>query len=228
MINAGQIDNKGIELTVSVTPVKLKDFKWTTYMTYAANRNKIVQLSGDDTSVVLRTGAVGGTQVVAKVGGSMGDLYGIGFQRSPDGQVVYSSTGVPLLTSTPVYLGNSMPKFRASVGNEFTYKQFRLNILFDGQYGAVAHSYTHARLADFGKLEATVPGRYSGITGRGVIQNPDGSYRKNDVAVIGGELLRTSFYPNIMGTPNGEGATYKTDFIKLGKPGSSIHCRQVR
>jgi hypothetical protein len=33
--------------------------------------------------------------------------------------------------------------------------------------------------------------------------------------VIGGELLRTSFYPNIMGTPNGEGATYKTDFIKL-------------
>jgi TonB-linked SusC/RagA family outer membrane protein len=215
LINAGQIDNKGIELTVSITPVKLKDFKWTTYMTYAANRNKIVQLSGDDTSVVLRTGAVGGTQIVAKVGGSMGDLYGIGFQRSPDGQVVYSSTGVPLLTSTPVYLGNSMPKFRASFGNEFTYKQFRLNILFDGQYGAVAHSYTHARLADFGKLEATVPGRYSGITGRGVIQNPDGSYRKNDVAVIGGELLRTSFYPNIMGTPNGEGATYKTDFIKL-------------
>ncbi|SEO51254.1 SusC/RagA family TonB-linked outer membrane protein [Niastella yeongjuensis] len=215
LINAGQIDNKGIELSVNFTPVKLKNFRWTTYMTYAANRNKIVKLSGDDTAVVLRTGAVGGTQIVAKVGGSMGDMYGIGFKRAPDGQVVYSSTGIPELTTTPVYLGNTMPKFRASLGNEFTYKQFRLNVLFDAQYGAVAHSYTYARLADFGKLEATVPGRYSGIKGHGVIENSDGTYRPNDVTVIGGELLRSSFYPNMMGTPNGEGATYKTDFIKL-------------
>jgi TonB-linked SusC/RagA family outer membrane protein len=215
LINAGQIDNKGIELSVNVMPIKFKNFRWTTYMTYSANRNKIVKLSGDDTLVVLRSGAAGGTQMVAKIGGSMGDMYGIGFERAPDGQVVYSSTGIPKLTTTPVYLGNTMPKFRASFGNEFTYKQFRLNVLFDAQYGAVAHSYTHARLADFGKLEATVPGRYSGITGHGVIQNSDGTYRPNDVTVIGGELLRTSFYPNMMGTPNGEGATYKTDFIKL-------------
>lgn len=215
LINAGQIDNKGIEIAVNVTPVQINDFKWTSYMTYAANRNKIVALANNDSTVVLRTSAVGGGQIVAKVGGSMGDMWGIGFERAPDGQVVYSENGVPLLTSTPVYLGNTMPKFRASIGNDFRYKQFRLHVLFDGQYGAVAHSYTHARLADFGKLQATVPGRYSGIIGHGVIRNPDGSYRPNDVAVIGGQLLRTAFYPNIMGTPNAEGATYKTDFIKL-------------
>lgn len=215
LINAGRIDNKGIEISLNVTPLKFKNFKWTTYITYSANKNKIVKLSGDDSLVVLRTGPVGGTQIVAKVGGSMGDMYGIGFERAPDGQVVYSETGIPLLTSSPIYLGNTIPKFRASFGNEFTYKQFRFNILFDGQYGAVAHSYTHARLADFGKLEATLPGRYSGITGHGVIRNPDGSYRPNDVVVTGGEMLRTSFYPNMMGTPNAEGATYKTDFIKL-------------
>src|SRR5690606_34073073 len=134
-------------------------------------------LANNDSTVVLRTSAVGGGQIVAKVGGSMGDMWGIGFERAPDGQVVYSENGVPLLTSTPVYLGNTMPKFRAGIGNEFRYKQFRLHVLFDGQYGGVAHSYTHARLADFGKLQATVPGRYSGIIGHGVIQNPDGSYR---------------------------------------------------
>jgi TonB-linked SusC/RagA family outer membrane protein len=215
LINAGQIDNKGIELSLNVTPLKLRNFKWTSYITYSSNKNKVVKLSGDDSVVVLRTGPVGGTQIVAKVGGSMGDMYGIGFQRAPDGQVIYSEAGIPQLTTSPVYLGNTMPKFRASFGNEFTYKQFRMNILFDAQYGAVAHSYTHARLADFGKLEATLPGRYSGITGHGVIRNTDGSYRPNDVAVIGGELLRTAFYPNMMGTVNAEGATYKTDFIKL-------------
>lgn len=215
LINAGQIDNEGIEMSLNITPVKSKYFKWTTHITYASNKNKIVKLSGNDSVVVLRTGTVGGTQIIAKVGGSLGDMYGIGFERAPDGQVLYSETGIPRLTSTPVYLGNTTPKFRASLGNEFTYKQFRFNILFDGQYGAVSHSYTHARLADFGKLQATVPGRYSGITGHGVIQNADGSYRPNDVVVIGGEQLRTSFYPNMMGTPNGEGATYKTDFIKL-------------
>lgn len=215
LINAGQIDNKGIEISLNVTPVKLKDFKWTSYITYSSNRNKVVKLSGDDSVVVLRNGPVGGTQIVAKVGGSMGDMYGIGFQRAPDGQVIYSEAGIPQLTTTPVYLGNTMPKYRAGFGNEFTYKQLRLNILFDGQYGAVAHSYTHGRLADFGKLEATLPGRYSGITGHGVIANGDGTYRPNDVVVVGGELLRTAFYPNMMGTPNAEGATFKTDFIKL-------------
>jgi hypothetical protein len=87
-----------------------------------------------DSTVVLQTGPVGGGQIVAKVGGSMGDLYGRGYVRSPDGQVVYdATTGNALISSDVVYLGNTIPKYKIGFTNEFTYKGFRLNLLFDAQ-----------------------------------------------------------------------------------------------
>ena len=212
IINAGQIDNSGVEVALNGTPVKSKNFKWTSFMTFATNKNKIVSLANNDTTVLLRSSAVGGAQIVAKVGGSMGDMYGTGFQRSPDGQVVFdANTGIAKLAVDPVYLGNTIPKYKGSFGSEFTYKQFRVNVLFDAQKGGVGHSYTHGRLADFGKLTATLPGRYSGLVGKGVVQNTDGSYSPN--TTIATDV--TGFYSYTLGTLNGEGATYKTDFIKF-------------
>src|SRR5690606_33180568 len=100
---------------LSATPVKTRNFSWTMNGTFTANRNKIIELA--DTSVVLRTGALGGGQVVAMVGGSMGDLYGRGFLRSPDGQIVFEeSTGYARSTADVIYLGNTIPKFRYSFG----------------------------------------------------------------------------------------------------------------
>lgn len=212
IINAGQINNSGVEIALNGTPISGKVFKWTSFMTFSTNKNKIIALANTDTTVLLRSGPVGGTQIVAKVGGSMGDMYGIGYQRSPDGQVIYdANSGLPQLTSTPIYLGNTNPKYKGSFGNDFTFKQFSLSVLFDAQYGGVGQSYTMGRLADFGKLTSTLPGRYSGIIGKGVVQNPDGTYRTNNV--IAKDI--TTFYSDMLGTANGEGATYKTDFIKF-------------
>ncbi|NGM60607.1 SusC/RagA family TonB-linked outer membrane protein [Sphingobacterium sp. SGG-5] len=212
IINAGQIDNTGLEIALNGTLVKTKNFRWKAFSTFSTNKNKIVSMADQDSTVILRTGAVGGMQIVAKVGGSMGDMYGIGFQRSPDGQVIYDATsGLAQMTTEPIYLGNTVPRYRASIGSEFTFKQFRLNVLFDGQQGAVGHSYTHGRLADFGKLTATLPGRYSGIIGNGVVRNLDGTFSPN--TTITKDI--TPFYNYTMGTANGEGATYKTDFIKF-------------
>lgn len=212
IINAGRIDNSGLEVALNGTPISSKNFKWTAFMTFATNKNKIVELANNDTTVLLRASAVGGAQIVAKVGGKMGDMYGIGYERAPDGQIIYdAASGIPKITSLPVYLGNTIPKYKGSIGSEFTFKQFRLNVLFDAQYGGVAHSYTHGRLADFGKLTVTLPGRYAGIIGKGVVQNSDGTYRTNDV--IAKDI--TTFYNTMLGTINAEGATYKTDFIKF-------------
>ncbi len=86
VVNIGRVDNKGIELAINGTPLQTRNFKWTAYATFSANRNKIKELS--DSSLVFRTGALGGGQVVANVGGSMGDLYGRGYLRAPDGQIV--------------------------------------------------------------------------------------------------------------------------------------------
>ena len=131
--------------------------------TFSANRNKITELA--DSAFVLQTGPVAQGQLVAKVGGSMGDLYGLGYKRSPDGQVVfnndpaYGALGVPVATTNIVYLGNTQPKWKMGLNNDFKYKNFHASILFDAQYGAVAYPLTAYKLAEQGKTTNKLPGR---------------------------------------------------------------------
>lgn len=213
VVNAGLVRNTGFELSISGTPVKSKTksgFTWNSSIIFSTNRNRIISMP--DTSLVLQNGPVAGAQIVAKVGGSMGDLYGRGYVRAPDGQIVYDSiTGNALITPDVVYIGNTIPKGRASFSNKFTYKNWRLSFLFDGQWGGVGHSLTHYKMVEQGKLKVTLPGRYNGIVGEGVVQNADGSYRKNDVVATNID----EYYRSHMGFDNAEGSTFSTDFIKF-------------
>jgi len=159
----------------------------------------------------LQNGPVGGGQIVAKVGGSMGDLYGRGYVRAPDGQVVYdATTGFALVSQDVKYLGNTIPKWKLGFGNEFRYKGFRLNLLFDAQYGAIAHSLMHYKMAEQGKLTKTLPGRYSGIIGNGVVME-GGKYVPN--TTIATDI--DEYYRSHYGVDNAEGSTFSTDFIKF-------------
>jgi TonB-linked SusC/RagA family outer membrane protein len=210
IINAGRIDNEGIEIGINGTPLQTKGknpFKWTAFATFSANRNEIKELL--DSSVVLRNSPIGNAQVVANVGGSMGDMYGLGFLRSPDGQIVYKD-GMPQIAPDPVYLGNSIPKFKTGLGSTFSYKSVSLSVLFDAQFGAVGNAFSLARIGENGKSALTLPGRYNGIIGNGVILNPDGTYRPNDVIATNvPEYYKATYYSNA------EGTMFSTDFVKF-------------
>lgn len=212
IINAGRVANRGLEISVAATPVQNKSgFKWSTTVVFSTNQNRIKELA--DSSVVLRTGPVGGGQIVAKVGGSMGDLYGRGYVRSPDGEVVYdATTGFALISEQVQYLGNTIPKGKLGFTNEFQYKNFRISFLFDAQWGAVGHSLMHYKMAEQGKLTKTLPGRYNGITGNGVVYDGvSGKYITNTtIATDIDEYYRSHF-----GIDNAEGSTFSTDFIKF-------------
>jgi TonB-linked SusC/RagA family outer membrane protein len=211
IINAGTVRNKGIEVALNATPVKSKKgFEWSMMGTFSYNQNKIISMP--DSTVLLRAGNIASGQIVASVGGSMGDLYGLGYRRSPDGQVVFDeNTGFPKITDSIIRLGNTIPKFKFSLGNNFRYKNLSLKVLFDAQVGAVGYSLTHYKLAEQGKLKSTLPGRYNGITGNGVVQNKDGSYRKNDVVAYDID----QYYQYSIGSYNAEGSTFSTDFLKF-------------
>lgn len=210
VINAGSVNNKGIEISLNAIPIRTNKFSWNTSITFSVNRNKIISLP--DSSIILFTGALASSQMVAKVGGSMGDLYGRGYLRAPNGQVIYDpKTGVPELTDGVKYLGNSMPKGKIGWLNEFKYGRFGLHLLFDAQYGAVAYSLMSYKLSEQGKLTKTLPGRYNGIIGNGVVDNGDGTYSKNmTIATDIDEYYRAHY-----GANNAEGSTFKTDFIKF-------------
>ncbi|MGV3529638.1 MAG: SusC/RagA family TonB-linked outer membrane protein [Flavisolibacter sp.] len=211
IINAGKVSNKGLEVALSGSPISTRSgFKWTSSIVYSANKNTVEELA--DSSVVLNMGRVGGGQIVAKVGGSMGDLYGRGYVRAPDGQVVYdANTGFAKITQDVIYLGNTIPKGKIGFNNTFQYKGFRLNLLFDAQYGAVAHSLMHYKMSEQGKLTKTLPGRYNGIIGNGVVETADGKYVTN--TTIATDI--DEYYRSHWGIDNAEGSTFSTDFIKF-------------
>ncbi len=210
VINAGRIDNKGIEIGVNGTPIQTKGkngFKWTATATFSANRNEIKELL--DSSVVLRNSPFGNAQVIANIGGSMGDMYGLGFVRSPDGQIVYKD-GMPMISPNPVYLGNSLPKFKTSLGSTFSFRNLSFSALFDAQFGAVGNAFSIARIGENGKSELTLPGRYNGIIGNGVTVNSDGTYRPNDVIATNVPAYYKAVYYD-----NAEGTMFSTDFVKF-------------
>lgn len=210
VMNSGLVQNKGIELALNGVPLKSsKGLNWDVAVTFAANRNKIVSLADSVDNYVMQTGPRGSME--ARVGGRMGDLYGLGYSRSPDGQIIYNSQGYPVLTEEAFYLGRATPDFNWGVVNNFRYKQWRLKVLVDGQYGAVAYSHTHAAASVAGKLTNSLPGRYTGIIGKGVQRNPDGSFRPNDVVA---EEIGT-YYNEHFKSDNVEANTFSTDFIKL-------------
>lgn len=211
IINAGKVRNNGVEVGLNAKPVTSKDgFNWSVMGTFSYNKNKIMSMP--DSTVLLRAGQIASGQIVASVGGAMGDLYGLGYQRSPDGQVIFDeTTGFPKITDNIIYLGNTIPKYRFSLGNTFRYKNFSLNVLFDAQVGAVAYSLTHYKMVEQGKLKVTLPGRYNGIIGNGVIDNHDGTYRKNDVVAYDVD----QYYQYSMGSYNAEGSTFSTDYLKF-------------
>ncbi len=212
LVNAGLVRNKGVELMLTGTPLQSKTgLNWTINGTFAANKNKVVALTDGLNELVLQNGPGSRGAIIAKIGGSMGDLYGRGYERSPDGQIVYDENGYPEITTDMKYIGNTNPQWKASIGNTFRYKQFSVNFLFDAQYGAVAYSLSAAVLAEGGKTTNTLPGRYNGIIGKGVQKNADGSFRPNDVVAQDAWTYYTAHY----GRDNVEGTTYSTDFIKL-------------
>lgn len=216
IINAGTVRNNGLEVQLDGKPiVNTNGFNWSITGTFSYNKNKITAMP--DSSVLLRAGQIASGQIVASIGGSMGDLYGIGYKRAPDGQVIYDeTTGLPKLSDGIIYLGNTIPKYKFGLGNTFRFRQVSLKVLFDAQLGAVAYSLSQYKLAEQGKIKATLPGRYNGIIGNGVLEitNENGEvtgYRKNDAVAYDID----QYYRNSIGTENAEGSTFSTDFLKF-------------
>ncbi|RAJ06616.1 TonB-linked SusC/RagA family outer membrane protein [Chitinophaga skermanii] len=211
VLNAGEIQNNGVEVALSGVIIKRNKQNpvgWKTNGTFATNRGKVISLAEGLSTHVMSSGPRGTME--ARPGGYVGDLYGIGYQRNEEGKIIYEN-GLPKWTESPILVGNTTPRYRAGWGNEISYKQFRLNFLFDSQFGGVGYSLTHAVLAEEGKLKKTIPGRYNGIIGDGVVVNKDGSYSPNTQIVTDIQ----SFYSAHYNRENVEANTFKTDFIKL-------------
>lgn len=215
IINAGELRNRGIEMTLNAYPIKNKNFSWNVSANWSMNRNKILSLPEEYQGKPYTMGSVGGVVFYdAVVGGSLGDMYGAGLLYSPDGQVIYDAKdGLTAKSTEMKKIGNAYPKWRAGLQNEFRYKNITVSFSFDGQYKGIAYSHSHHKMSEQGKLTHTLVGRDNPgglIVGQGVVQNPDGSFSPNTKGVP-----VATYYGDYYRRANVETNSFDTSFLKL-------------
>ncbi len=138
MINAGEIENKGIEITANFTPVLEKSFKWDILLNWSKNKNEVVSLYPGITNLRLNSvNLQGGITVNAEVGKPYGEIKGKDYTYDDDGNIIINeSTGRPVLTtSAAIPIGNFTPDWTAGMNNLFSYKNLSLSFLIDMQKG---------------------------------------------------------------------------------------------
>ncbi len=161
-VNAGEIVNKGIELSVDVFPVRTSRLTWHTTFNYSHNNNEVVETHPDLTSPI-STGISEGYDSKFERGGSIGDIYVHKFLRDDQGRIILSpETGAPLKTQLTEYVGNLDPEWLLGWNNSFSIGNFGLNFLINSKVGGKAVSQTEAILDGYGVSKRSGEARDNG------------------------------------------------------------------
>ncbi|GGG73430.1 SusC/RagA family TonB-linked outer membrane protein [Parapedobacter pyrenivorans] len=165
-INAGDIENKGVELQLNGTPVRSEQFSWNTYINFSHNVNKILKLADQSSRADLST-STRLASVVAVEGGSYGDLYGYAWEKDANGNHLVNDAGLPIVKAN-TKIGNFNPDFLLGWGNTLNYGQFSLSFLIDGRVGGEMVSGTDSFLGAYGLGDYTAQYRDGGLVLPGV------------------------------------------------------------
>lgn len=179
IINAGNIQNQGIEIMLTATPVKNKNLNWNTSINFSRNRNKIIDLDSKNGILARDLDYAFGADVksIAKVGGDFGTIvtgYGYAFYQKKDASgnpIDHPNNGQKLLKQNGVYwrsqdagqgqreVGSMLEKFLLSNINDLRYKNFNLFVQVDAKVGGMMASATHQYGSQYGSFEGTLFGR---------------------------------------------------------------------
>jgi TonB-linked SusC/RagA family outer membrane protein len=212
-VNAGEMTNKGLEISLNGTPVKLDGgFTWDIGVNFTRNRNEVVKLA--EGLEALNLGTYWNSQILARPGEAYGVIWGTDYQRDPEGRIIHEG-GVPLRDNTSKVLGNSNPDWLGGLNNTFSYKGLYLNVLIDAKIGGDIYSMTNAWGRYSGVLEETLIGRESGIIGDGVkVVGSDEAgnpvYAENDVVVSAQRYNHAAFGNSIVA-----GSVFDASYVKL-------------
>jgi TonB-linked SusC/RagA family outer membrane protein len=139
LINAGEIQNKGVELFVNAIPVQSKSFTWEISVNAANNKSKVVSLApGITSNVMLSTNYI---SIEARPGQPFGNIIGYPFKRTPEGRKIIED-GTWARGDDRVVLGNIQPDWLGGISNTFSYKGIRLSALIDVRKGGQIYSNT--------------------------------------------------------------------------------------
>ncbi|NER13777.1 SusC/RagA family TonB-linked outer membrane protein [Leptobacterium flavescens] len=167
-VNAGNIENKGIELSLEATLMSSEGFNWNTLFNYASNQSKVqlADVLGGKSFLTPPTGIVNYNYALVD-GEAFGSIEGIKLTRNEDGKPIIErddNGNIIGLTKDGemTTVGNANPDWILGWNNAFSYGNFTLNFLIDARFGGDVMSLTQAMLDDFGVSQQTADARNAG------------------------------------------------------------------
>jgi TonB-linked SusC/RagA family outer membrane protein len=184
-VNAGTVENSGIELTLRGTPVVNSDFRWDVTLNWATNKNEVIELQEGLENIRLAA-LQGGVTINARVGEPYGVIQGTDFVYHENGQPIVGDNGYYLRTETSDnILGDVNPDWVGGINNAFSYKNWTFSFLIDMQQGGSIFSLDQWYGMATGLYEETDFINDLGNPVRSpVVQNEDGSYAANSGGLI--------------------------------------------
>lgn len=139
-VNLGNVQNKGIEITVKAVPVQTKNFEWSVIFNYTRNRNLVMELSDQLTKLTM--GGVTGLGIFAEVGKPIGFFEGRLPQKTADGKIIVNAQGIPIANTVNEYMGDGEHEYVDGLVNSLTYKGVYLTFTMEYRRGGVFYSRT--------------------------------------------------------------------------------------
>jgi TonB-linked SusC/RagA family outer membrane protein len=228
LINSGQSRSSGLELLLTISPVRKDKFSWDINFNAAYNQTELLRLLNDDNGIGDRDYNKDGlpAQIVTGsgvfigelrqvVGQPLGQLYGFPLLRSPQGELVHSTGGLPLRAANQISWGSALPRWFGGLTNTFNIGGVSLSFLIDYKLGNKMISGTNRNLIRHGLHKMTLVGRGdadnlmvgSGVVNRGTADQPN--YVPNTTRVS----YQTYYETMVAGIT--EPMVYNAGFIKL-------------
>lgn len=163
MLNAGDVENKGIELMINAIPYQNKDIRWNVGFTFSKNESKVLSLPEGLDEITLATGR--GCRLVVREGNKYATLEGRGFKRNDAGLIIVQSSGS--FKGAPKYpgetdlieLGSPEPDWTGSFNTSVSYKGFTLGAQIDASIGGEVIAITNFAVDEQGTSKRSLDGR---------------------------------------------------------------------
>lgn len=228
-INAGELENKGIEVVLSGSPIKTKDFQWQVAVNWSKNKNTVVSLNEGRTNLQLAAWNQNVT-LNATVGEQYGAIRGQGIARDPNGNKIVDADGNYVTVDNQI-IGNIQADWIGGVSNRLTYKNLSFNFLVDVKKGGSVFSLDQAYgqdtgvgvqtayINDLGAPVRNTLANNGGYINPGVMLDANGNYVKNTTRVDASDSSEFSGVGfGVTGNPNSN-YVYDASYVKLREVG---------
>ncbi|AWM31408.1 SusC/RagA family TonB-linked outer membrane protein [Hymenobacter nivis] len=158
VLNAGELENKGVEMLLTVLPVRSAKFTWTSSFNAAYNKSTVLSLAADQTQSVYATSRSGAGFLGQVVGKPFGQVLAYDYQYNTDGTIMLAPSGVPARGNLTSY-GTAYHPWTMGWNNDFTLGNINLGVLIDGKFGGKIFSTTDYYATLYGLRKETLVNR---------------------------------------------------------------------